>query len=350
MKELPIPGFYTQIKIDEVWPLDYHQLATDARNWAQKYAVPPTAKDTPRVALLIIDNQVTFCMPPPWGQLPVEGALDSVDRLCRFIYTNMGRISAATATLDTHTTKQIFHNIFWINEKGENPVPGTVISLDDLKKGEWRVNPALSAPLGVPYAFLMAHVRHYVEQLEAKGKYNLFIWPYHAMLGGAGHILVPAVEQALRFYGFVRNSKVSFETKGGNPLTENYSVLGPEVTDTIVRKGGGVTTIDQKNVAFIQTLLNFDRIIIAGQAKSHCVAWTIQDLLDEILGRQNSAGLVKKVYLLEDCTDPVIVRDDGGNVLVDFTDEANKAFQRFKDAGMHVVQSTTKMEDWPDMF
>lgn len=352
MKELAHPGFYTQTmnKIGEVWPLDYHKLAADGKEWAKRHNIPPAAKDDSRVALLIIDNQVTFCMPPPWGQLPVEGALESVKRTCSFIYRNMANITSITATLDTHTSKQIFHTAFWVNENGDNPPPGTPISVDDVKKGTWRVNPAICNALNVSYSLLTAHARHYVETLANKGKYSLFVWPFHAMLGGVGHILVPAIEEALRFHGFVRNSKIGFETKGGNPLTENYSVLGPEVTDTVPKAGQPPVTIDQKNVKFIQTLLNFDRIVISGQAKSHCVAWTIQDLLDEIMGQHNSAELVKKVYLLEDCTDPVVIRDDKGNAVVNFTDDANKAFQRFKDAGMHVVRSTDKMADWPNMI
>jgi len=32
---------------------------------------------------------------------------------------------------------------------------------------------------------------------------------------------------------------------------------------------------------------------------------------------------------------------------VDFTDQANAAFQRFADAGMHVVRSTDPIFTWP---
>jgi nicotinamidase-related amidase len=46
-------------------------------------------------------------------------------------------------------------------------------------------------------------------------------------------------------------------------------------------------------------------VIIAGQAKSHCVAWTIDDLLTEIQSQDPS--LAQKVYLLEDCSSPVVV-------------------------------------------
>jgi nicotinamidase-related amidase len=48
------------------------------------------------------------------------------------------------------------------------------------------------------------------------------------------------------------------------------------------------------------------------------------------------------VYLLEDCTSPVVVPG-----IVDYTDSANEAFQRFSRAGMHLVQSTQPLADWP---
>jgi nicotinamidase-related amidase len=116
--------------------------------------------------------------------------------------------------------------------------------------------------------------------------------------------------------------------KGNQPLTEHYSVLGPEVMHDA--KG---EIICGKNLEFIDLLLDFDRILIAGQAKSHCVAWTIRDLLDGMVARDES--LVKKVYLLEDCTSPVVVPG-----VVDFTEQADAAFQKFAEAGMNVVKST----------
>ena len=85
--------------------------------------------------------------------------------------------------------------------------------------------------------------------------------------------------------------------------------------------------------------MEFDAVIIAGQAKSHCVAWTIDDLLTEI--QAQDPKLAQKVYLLEDCTSPVVVPG-----VVDFTNQANAAFQRFADAGMHLVKSTDAIESW----
>ena len=67
-------------------------------------------------------------------------------------------------------------------------------------------------------------------------------------------------------------------------------------------------------------------MLIAGQAKSHCVAWTIDDLLSDPTVQER--GLEEKVYLLEDCTSPVVVPGS-----VDYTDEADAAFARFAGVG-----------------
>ena len=68
------------------------------------------------------------------------------------------------------------------------------------------------------------------------------------------------------------------------------------------------------------------------------------DSLDEILTQRNAPELAKKIYILQDCTSAVVV--PGGP---DFTGDAEAAMKRFADAGMHIVDSTTPMDQWPDM-
>ena len=172
------------------------------------------------------------------------------------------------------------------------------------------------------------HALHYVKKLTEDSKYPLTIWPYHSMLGGIGHGLVSSVEEALFFHSIVRSNQTQFELKGDNPLTENYSVLSPEVL-----KNSQGEKIAQKNTQFLNKLLSFDKIIVAGQAKSHCVAWTVEDLLTEI--QRKDPSLAKKVYLLEDCTSPVVIPG-----IIDFTEQAEVTFQRFSEAGMHIINST----------
>ena len=331
--QLPTPDYFDTKKVSEVWRVPYQERAAEAKEWAQKYSIQPAASDTNQICLLIIDAQNTFCLPEFElfvGGRSGSGAVDDNLRLCEFIYRNLNAITTIAPTMDTHTAMQIFHPIFWINEAGEHPLPAaTSITLEEVQQGIWKVNPAVAHSIANGnYSALQKHALHYVQKLSEDGKYPLIIWPYHSMLGGIGHALVSAVEEAIFFHSIARNSQALFEIKGGNPLTENYSVLRPEVLD-----GPDGNSIAQKNASFIDKLLGFDAIIIAGQAKSHCVAWTIDDLLTEILARD--PNWAKKVYLLEDCTSPVVVPG-----VVDFTEQADAAFQRFAAAGMNVVKST----------
>ncbi len=168
---------------------------------------------------------------------------------------------------------------------------------------------------------------HYTRSLKYSGKYELTIWPYHAMLGGVGHALVSSIEEAIFFHTLARYGHPDFIVKGDHPLTEHYSVIGPEVrTDASGRQ------IAHKSNHLINKLLDWDALFIAGQAKSHCVAWTVEDLLEDISERDSS--LAKKVYLLEDCTSPVVIPG-----VVDYTEQADNAYRLFAEAGMHVVRS-----------
>ncbi|MEM7761765.1 MAG: isochorismatase [Cyanobacteria bacterium P01_A01_bin.40] len=314
-----------------MYRVPYQQRASAAKQWAQNYDIKPANTDQKRIGLLLIDVQNTFCLPD--FELYVagdsgQGAVADNIRLCQFIYRNLGSITEIIPTLDSHSAMQIFHPVFWLDEAGQHPQPLTMISLAEVQSGIWRVNPDLDHVLSCGIEQLQQHALHYVRQLSSGGKYPLTIWPYHSMLGGIGHALVSAVEEAIFFHSIARNSPTMFQIKGENPLTENYSVLSPEVLDTSNHQ-----TIAQKNVGLINKLLDFDALLIAGQAKSHCVAWTIENLLTEIVNVDPS--LAQKIYLLEDCMSPVVIPG-----IIDFTAQANEAFQRFATAGMHLVQST----------
>ncbi len=329
MKQLPIPNFFNYKKVGEIWQVPYQQRATEAKIWANQHNIQPANTDKTRICLLLIDVQNTFCIPGFElfvGGKSGNGAVEDNIRLCEFIYRNLGIITEIIATMDTHTAMQIFHPIFWVNNKGENPSPMTMISLADIEKGMWKVNPDV-APNINNYDYLQIYAKHYVKKITQNGRYLLTIWPYHSMLGGIGHSLVSSVEEALFFHNIARSSQTVFELKGSNPLTENYSVLSPEVLEDSQEK-----SIAYKNSKLLNKLLEFDKIIIAGQAKSHCVAWTIEDLLTKILIRDVS--LTEKIYLLDDCTSPVVVPN-----VINFTEQAEMAFNRFADAGMQIITS-----------
>ncbi|MEC4815173.1 MAG: isochorismatase [Scytonema sp. PMC 1069.18] len=336
--QLPIPPHFNPERVGEVWRTPYQQRAEEARDWAKKHDIKPVSEDKTRICLLLIDVQNTFCIPEFElfvGGKSGKGAIEDNIRLCEFIYRNLGAIAKIVPTMDTHKAMQIFHPIFWINSAGEHPTASvTQIAPTDIEQGIWKVNPSIAYSLGYEYEFLEKYAYHYVKQLSQDSKYPLTIWSYHSMLGGIGHALVSAVEEAVFFHCIARHSQTQFELKGNNPLTENYSVLSPEVLESFDKH-----PIAQKNTCLIQQLLEFDAVIIAGQAKSHCVAWTIADLLTEI--EQIDPNLAKKIYLLEDCTSPVVIHG-----VLDYTEAAEAAFKRFAVAGMHIVKSTEPISNW----
>ena len=344
--QLPLPQHFDANQVDQVWRIPYQERQQEALAWAEQHAIPPASDDDLRTCLLLVDVQNTFCIPDFElfvGGRSGNGAVEDNIRLCQFIYRNLPHITKIACTLDTHTAMQIFHEVFWINDAGEHPLPlQTLITAEDIETGKWRVNPAVISILNLPshipasnqYAWLKAYGEHYVKTLTADGKYPLAIWPYHAMLGGIGHAVVSAVDEACFFHTIARKTQVHYEIKGQNPLTENYSVLRPEVLNDA--EGQPIAT---KNSAFLQILLGYDRVIIAGQAKSHCVAWTVNDLLTEI--EETDIALAKKIYLVEDLTSPVVVPS-----IVDYTAPADAAFAKASDAGMHVVRSIDSIGDW----
>ncbi|TAE58958.1 MAG: isochorismatase [Nostocales cyanobacterium] len=331
--QLPIPDHFQPAKVGEVWRVPYQQRAVAAELWAKQHHISIAAADQNRICLLLIDVQNTFCIPGfelYVGGKTGTGAVEDNQRLCEFIYRHLGKITKIIPTLDTHTAMQIFHPIFWVNKDGEHPTPAaTNITPADIESCIWQVNPAIASSVtGGNYDLLKKQAFHYVKKLSLDSKYPLTVWPYHSMLGGIGHALVSSVEEAIFFHSIARQTQTQFELKGENPLTENYSILRPEVLIGYDEK-----PIVQKNTSLIQQLLEYDIVIIAGQAKSHCVAWTIDDLLTEI--QQVDSTLTNKIYILEDCTSPVVVPG-----VVDYTEQADAAFKRFADAGMHIVKST----------
>ncbi len=341
--QLPLPPHFDADRVDKVWRIPYQERQGEAQEWAEKHAVCPASEDDFRTCLLLVDVQNTFCIPDYElfvGGRSGNGAVEDNIRLCQFIYRNLPNISKIACTMDTHTAMQIFHEVFWINDIGEHPIPlQTLITQEDIETGKWRVNPAVAESLMGDqnrYEWLKAYGEHYVKVLTAEGKYPLAIWPYHAMLGGIGHAVVSAVDEACFFHTIARKAQIHYEIKGQNPLTENYSVLRPEVLNDADGK-----PIAERNSAFLQMLLEYDRVIIAGQAKSHCVAWTVSDLLEEI--QKIDIALAKKIYLVDDLTSPVVVPG-----IVDFTEPADALFAKVSDAGMHVVQSTAPIAQWAE--
>lgn len=175
--ELPVPPHFNTDKVGEVWRVPYQERAEEAARWAKAHHIPPAEKDKFRICLVLVDMQNTFCIPGfelYVGGRSGTGAVDDSRRLCPFIYRNLNLITRIVPTMDTHHALQIFHSIYLVNEKGEQPKPYTLISEEDVKQGIWRFNAAVSQSLGITEAYGQ---RHLCTRAAAEGGGNM-ISPY----------------------------------------------------------------------------------------------------------------------------------------------------------------------------
>ena len=325
---------------------DAQSLFEAASTFRREQHLLPASSDLRRNHLVLIDAQRDFCFPE--GTLYVggrsgEGALEDNDRIARFIYQNLDRIAEITCTLDSHLPFQIFFAPFWVDRAGAPLGPHRTISVDEIRAGDVSPNPDIASAVGAPdLRWLTRQAIFYCESLAKAGKYVLYLWPPHVLIGGDGHALAGVIQEARLFHAYARGARNGVEIKGMHPLTENYSVFSPEV---LLAHDG--SSLGNRNGALIDTLLGEDRIIVAGQASSHCVKSSIDDLLEAIQARDPS--LAKRVYVLEDAMSAVAVPDPGnpGAFFADFTRAAQDALGRFQDAGMRIVRTTTPVSEWP---
>ncbi|MGH9362525.1 MAG: nicotinamidase, partial [Thermoanaerobaculia bacterium] len=281
-RELPVPGFYDP-EHARAWSYapDQEALFRASQAWKREHGIRPAGADRRRLHLLLVDVQKDFCFPQ--GALYVggrsgTGAMDDSDRIARFIYRNLEALTEITCTLDTHFPFQIFSPSFWLDASGEPPAPHQEITTDLIHGGRVRPNPDIAWWVaGGDYGWLRRQVEFYCAELERAGKYTLYLWPMHCLLGSDGHALAGVVHEARLFHAWARGARGWIERKGDNPLTENYSVLAPEV---LMRHDG--RPFAERNERFVASLLAADAVVIAGQAASHCVKSTIDDLLGEI--------------------------------------------------------------------
>jgi len=232
----------------------------------------PASKNSESVLVIGIDVQQDFM---DNGALGVPGAIKDVENSTRFIYDNMDKISQIAVSIDTHNPFQIFHPCWWVDAKGNNPTPFTAITLADLDSGKWMpvVNPKAS--------------REYVENLEKQGKKVLVIWTYHCLQGTSGCALENQFANMVYFHSVAKKSMTLRLVKGQDPLSEMYGVIKPEYD-----------TKNYINIDFLNKIEKFDKIVVLGEAKSHCCLESIKQILEYY---QNKPEVTKKIYILEDC-------------------------------------------------
>lgn len=278
-----------------------------------------------KVRLLIIDPQVDFCDAPADGQmkqpgaLAVPGAYYDLRRLAAMIDRLGMKIDDIDVTLDSHHKVDIAHPIWWMDRNGQSPDPFTLITVADVEAGIWTPR----------QPSLRQHSLDYVRQLAAKGKYVLTIWPEHCLIGSPGHAVHPelfaSLDRWISLWGGRREmATINYVTKGSNPKTEHYSAMQAEVPDPTDH-----TTM--MNYPLIKALQESDVILIAGEAESHCVKSTVEDIAAEI-GPEH----VRKFVYLRDCSSPVPAVPNGP----DFPAIGKAFIADMQARGMKVTTST----------
>ena len=234
--------------------------------------LPRASEDKVRTTLLCVDMQRDFMEGGPLG---VAGSLRDTERLTRFIYKNMTKITEIAASLDTHSPRQIFHQCWWRGADGQMPAPFTVITAKDVKEGRWR-------PL-----YEKEKSEEYLEYLETGGQKQLVIWPYHCIAGTAGFALENQFSNMIHFFSAAREAGLKKIVKGTLPATEFYGIVSPEYDP-----GGSYA-----NRELLDDLKRCDKLIIAGEARDYCVAQSVLQICEAMEKEKKRP----EIFIMEDC-------------------------------------------------
>ncbi|MFV0505799.1 MAG: cysteine hydrolase family protein [Bacteroidales bacterium] len=252
--------------------------------------------------LLIIDAQNDFCLPE--GSLFVDGAEEDMRNLVTFISSNEDNLDDIVLTQDLHHILDIAHPGFWTDRNGEPIEVFTQISAQQVTDGEY-----------VPIE-RKEQVVQYLKDLERNGEFAHTVWAEHCIVGSVGAAIFSPILQAVSTWERNQRRLFTLCQKGLNPYTEHFGALRANVVD----KNDKSTSFNDELVA---QLKDAGRIIIAGEAKSHCVANTIKQIyeLDEVNA---------EIVILSDCMSPV----------KGFETMGKEVLQMAEAKGAHIISSS----------
>lgn len=273
----------------------------DILKLASAEEIEPAQEDKQKTLFLGIDLQNDFMEK---GELGVPNSHRDVENTLKFLYRNMNKITSIAVSIDTHLPHQIFHSSWWVNNEGKHPEPYTIISVEDINHKNWMAVENQQESL------------EYVHQLEKLGRMKLCIWPYHCIEGTYGAALEGQFSNMIHFHSVARRTPINKIVKGKNPLSEMYGIIKPEYD----RK-------NYVNAEFLESLRSYDKIFIAGEAKSHCVLESLRQILEHF---HEEVELTSRIYVLNDCMSPI----------PGFEQDTADTLQRFQNKyKIHIVNS-----------
>ena len=223
--------------------------------------------------LLVIDPQNDFCLPN--GALYVPNAENDMLRLATFIKMNCFNISQIIVSVDTHHVLDISQQYYWRDDEGNIPAIYTQISYIDIKEGKWTP------------CFEKEKTIQYIKNLEKQGEFPHIIWPEHCIVGSSGAAITNILMDEMKNWARKTGEYFQVIEKGINPTTEMFGIFRANIPEP-------ENKCTMENKELINKINKYDRIIVAGEAKSHCVANSIKQLF-------GYPDIMKKIILLDDC-------------------------------------------------
>lgn len=237
--------------------------------------------------LLVIDPQNDF-LDIDGATLPVPGANADMQRLADWLQGHAAEVASITVTLDSHASVGVERTTFWLDAEGQPVAPFTLIAAADVQSGKFVPRHAAGN------ALLKEEVLTYLQALESTGQRQLVVWPVHCVLGTWGHNIHAGLAQAIAQWELATGKLSNKVLKGMNPLTEQYSAFKAEVP----RDDDPRTRLNQTLMSQLAALPH--TLLIAGEAQSHCVAASVDDLMANL-----PEARLQKTVLLTDCMSPV---------------------------------------------
>jgi len=295
---------------------------------------------------LIIDPQVAF---HPGGPLGVKGATEDSERIIGMLTANSG--AEVYVSLDSHTIQHIGHYDFW---KKSNRLFGIGDSVKDLQgnpivyedPGKLFIQPPGKEKVYIEAKKkeLRKYAIEYVKKLwDNKDAMSLgkvpMLWPTHCVIGDKtkGRAIYPPLFEALK------KTNVKYYKKGENELAEMYSIfkseLQPKDIDNYFNGGELATSGNltgnvhpnqiikiqdgkkEEGEPYLNTEFNENPgslyselikgeepvdIYVCGEALSHCVNYSLRDLVEKL---KNDNQQHVKVHLVLNCSSTVVLKD-----------------------------------------
>ncbi|MCK9154788.1 MAG: hypothetical protein M0P12_01600 [Paludibacteraceae bacterium] len=216
-----------------------------------------------KTLLFTIDPQNDFVFEN--GMLPVPNAKQDMARIINFLNTRGQEIDDILISLDAHSCIHVGHPNFWEMKDGSEVNPFTLVDAEMLKKIKPR--------------FCEAYVK-----ADIKKNGPVMIWPEHCIKGDFGFCVYTPLMTAIDEWQIKHGKPVTFVEKGMDIRFEMHSAFS---------RG--------KNLDVLKFISTYDRVLVCGEALTHCVKQTVDDMVKFF-------GVLDKTQIIvfNDCTSPII--------------------------------------------